>query len=640
MAINTSLLICAAILQDTFVDNATDVAMSAGVITCYQDNSRTVLKNWYYQTGSPGNYTYLPLPNPLTLSAAGTITDANGNDTIPFWYPYSETDNVTPQPYYVTVVDQNGQAQFTRQNFPFVASTPTSSEVATLDNYVINNRFWRNIGTLNAETLTTDSSTGLLSSILCPAQHDGFSMHDFQYIKNINGATETITFEKFALGSNELTDDITPEYYINHTCTSVQSGETAKYYQMPLSLHVKTLELEPAVFTIQAQNVTGNNMITISLLQFLGTGVTSPSPIVLKTISLNAGWQKYTVQFTFPSAGGATLGTGEDDAWYIQIGMPTGAEFETNFTLPSLYLSADLPNVPTNSFETYDQVDSIINTPRTGDIRTSLNAFYYFGWVPMNDGTIGNASSNANARANADTWPLFNLIWQKFNSYTSGSSNVLAQMVNSSGSPVAYGSSAISDFNANNALALTQTMGQVLLGTVPISALTVGYSNTFTATNTAGTLTLISTSNLSPSVFVGMPITFSNSGGALPTGLASNAVYYVGQFNGTTDLYISTTFGNAIAGVFIAYTNAGSGTNTLYLTIANSQEGESAHTLSRSQLPDPITETALIAGVGGGSTDVIQSSATHGSGIVSNNGGGNPFNVTQPGTFINLFMKL
>ena len=46
---------------------------------------RTTLKNWYYQTGTAGAYTYEALPNPLTLSAAGTVCDDNGADVIPFF---------------------------------------------------------------------------------------------------------------------------------------------------------------------------------------------------------------------------------------------------------------------------------------------------------------------------------------------------------------------------------------------------------------------------------------------------------------------------------------------------------------------------------------------------------------------------
>ena len=121
MAINPDLLIAAPMLQDSFVDKD-GTPMAGGTITCYQDNSRTTLKNWYYQSSNfadaSGKYTFSPLPNPLTLSAAGTITDINGVDTIPFFYPYSEIDQTQPQPYYITIVNQAQTNQITRPNFP------------------------------------------------------------------------------------------------------------------------------------------------------------------------------------------------------------------------------------------------------------------------------------------------------------------------------------------------------------------------------------------------------------------------------------------------------------------------------------------------------------------------------------------
>src|SRR5688572_32217220 len=142
MAINTSLLIAAPMLQDYLVDKSTGAPLTAGIITCYQDNSRTTLKNWYYQSGVSGNYTYIRLPNPLTLSAVGTIQDNNGNDVIPFFYPYSETDNVTRQPYYITVDNSQAQRQFTRENFPFLPNqTPSDQTIPTLRNYIVNNVF-------------------------------------------------------------------------------------------------------------------------------------------------------------------------------------------------------------------------------------------------------------------------------------------------------------------------------------------------------------------------------------------------------------------------------------------------------------------------------------------------------------------
>lgn len=641
MAINTALLVAAPILQDYFSDNATDAAMSNGVITCYQDNSRTTLKNWYYQSGTPGAYTYVPLNNPLTLSAAGTITDPNGNDTIPFWYPYSETDNVTPQPYYVTVDNSNGQRQFTRQNFPFVPPANTSGLTSTLRNLIVNNVFWRNPGSVN---LTNNSG------IICPSQHDGFigNMADIQFFKNAAGATDTATFNKFA-NINRLNGDATPEFYLNMSSGNSGTSETVKYIQIPICLHVDNLSgYTNASVTLWTQNVGGsaNNTLTINLFQFLGTGVTSPAATTLATINPSSTWQKTIVAFSFPQATLPPGGPG-DDGWFLQIGLPLGVPYNMNIAKPSVYLSEV---VPSDDFDTYEFVSSTIDSPRTGDIRTSLNTYYPYGWVPLNGGSIGNASSNASARANNDAWPLFNLIWNAFQNFSTGTpssgTNPLAQMQTSSGTNVGYGknvtpnTTAIQDWNNNNQLILTNTMSKVLLGTVPFSALLATQNNTFTATNVGGN---IKVTPLAPLLFfTGMPVYFTNTGGALPTGLSSNTIYYASSFNsGDGSFFVSTSFNNALAGTVISFTDAGSGTNSVVGAITGSFEGEFAHTLLRNELPDPVTTTAHTAVVAAGADKtVIESSTSYAGGQVSNQGGNTPHNITQPGYFMNMFMKL
>lgn len=639
MAINTALLIAAPILQDYFSDNATDAAMSAGVITCYQDNSRTTLKNWYYQTGSPGAYTYTQLPNPLTLSAAGTITDANGNDTIPFWYPYSESDNVTPQPYYVTVDNSNGQRQFTRQNFPFVASNSNNGFLSTLSNLIVNNVFWRNPGTLTL--------TNTLNSLICPSQHDGFigNLSDMVFIKDQTGATDTITFTPFT-NITRLPNDVTPEYYMNITCGNSGSSETVKYISIPICLHVDNLSgYATASVTLWTQNVGGssNNIIKLNLFQFLGTGVSSPSATTIITITPSSAWEKTIANFSFPVATLPTGGPG-DDAWFLQVSFPVGLPFNMNIAKPSIYLSQ---TIPSDDFQTYEQVSTSIDSPRTGDIRTSINSYYPYGWAPMNNGSVGNVSSNANARANIDTWPLFSLLWNMFQPFNHSTTNILAQMVDSAGASVSYGVSAIADWNANNSIFLTKTMGQVLLGTVPVAALLSQFSCTFSASNSAGNL-LITAINAGGffQAFDGMPIYFTtNPGGTLPTGLAANTVYYVSGYNGATTFFVSTTFTNAITSTVIVFTDVGVGTNNVIGDSTGTFEGEYAHT----QLAAEIASHIHPAGGGNQFVNTGTGGQNYGTGAfttgtqgstAANTPNGTPFNVTQPGIFVNMYMKL
>jgi hypothetical protein len=445
--INTGLMIAAPMLQDYFVDNLNGTAMSAGVITCYRDNSRTTLKNWFYMTGTAGNYTFLPLANPLTLSAVGTITDPAGNDCIPFYYPYDENDASVQQPYYITGVDSIGQAQWSRQNFPFLTQEDIpDATVTTLRNYIVNNTYWRNVGTLTA----TGTADVPFNALIAPSQHDGFANnHDIRFLKDQGGAVDTISFTPMtAILPGTAT---TPETQLTWTCSTGLTGQAQKCVQYPLSLHVNTLaNVQTATVVFYAQCPGSTAQVSLFLYQFLGTGaIAQPAPVLLETFNVNNNYEPFTHTFEFgPVIAAADLGPGGDDAYFIQIGMPLDVATTVNHTAPQFYLSA---NVPTNNFDTYDEVNSIISSPRTGDFRISLNNFTPYGWVVMNDQTIGSAASPATTRANIDTWPLYNLLWTNV-----GVS--FAPMAD--GNP--YGASAIADFSANRAITLTKTLGRAI----------------------------------------------------------------------------------------------------------------------------------------------------------------------------------
>lgn len=647
MPINTNLLIAAPMLQDYLVDDVSGLPLSAGVVTMYHDNARTILKNWYYQSGSPGAYTYITLPNPMTLSSVGTIVDNNGNDTIPFYYPYSESDDTLADPYYVTVDNSNGQRQFVRQNFPFIPESGTpGSEVETLDSYVLNNTFWNNIGTANftsggaASTFVFNGVTFYYQTI-APSNHDGFSYPDIIFAKNSNDAVDTITFPKFPLGSEVLQNTLTPEYYMNVQCTSAGS-DTSKYVSFPISLHIQNLSGAGATLVFWAQNAGGSNNVLIpAIMQYLGSGVISPTPIPLQTIPLTNSWQQYTIQFAFPSALGAVIaGSPADDAYYLLFEFPTSETFNINIAKPELYLGT---TVATNSFETYDQVDAIVNSPRTGDVRTSLNAFVPFGWVPANDGTIGDAKSNATTYGGNNTFPLYNLLWNIADAYDSGSnSNPICQMYTSAGAATNFGSTAIGDYNAHKALALTRQFGKVMLGTIPLDEMLSNQSTTFTASSSGG-LAITAANNVS--YFNGMPIVFSTVTGTLPTGVVANAVYYVANFNGTTAFNVATSFANALAGTVISYTNAGTAPNIVSAAIVGSSEGEYAHTQLSAELaahthPPLSPATSYVMNSSGGSGLSGSGGVNVGFATTGSSGSSSPFNVTQPGTFLNIYFKL
>jgi hypothetical protein len=88
----------------------------------------------------------------------------------------------------------------------------------------------------------------------------------------------------------------------------------------------------------------------------------------------------------------------------------------------------------------------------TGDVKITIKTVADVGWVMMNDGTLGDASSNATTRANADCVNLFTLLW----------GIAAVQLYNSVGTAIARGASAAADWAAHCAIALPKVLGRAL----------------------------------------------------------------------------------------------------------------------------------------------------------------------------------
>lgn len=95
-------------------------------------------------------------------------------------------------------------------------------------------------------------------------------------------------------------------------------------------------------------------------------------------------------------------------------------------------------------------------------------------------------------------------------------------------------------------------------------------SNTFTASSSSGLL-LTYTNDFNTFT----KVRFSNSGGALPTGLSAGTDYYLVRVSATT-ARVATSLANAIAGTVVAFTDAGTGTHTLMIHTRSSGVGNQA----------------------------------------------------------------
>lgn len=109
---------------------------------------------------------------------------------------------------------------------------------------------------------------------------------------------------------------------------------------------------------------------------------------------------------------------------------------------------------------------------------------------------------------------------------------------------------------------VTTTGAQTLIG-----------SNTFTASSSSG---LLLTYANDWDTFT--KVRFTNSGGALPTGLSIDTDYWLVRVSSTT-ARVATTLANAIAGTVVAYTDAGTGTHTLTVRHARYGDGKGVQTI-------------------------------------------------------------
>jgi len=113
----------------------------------------------------------------------------------------------------------------------------------------------------------------------------------------------------------------------------------------------------------------------------------------------------------------------------------------------------------------------------------------------------------------------------------------------------------------------------------------------------------------------GTPVILKNTGGALPTGLSATTIYY-SIYTTATHMQLAISYDDAIANIPMGFSDNGSGTTTIQLY--NPPPGYTVGQFGQS----------IFGGMTVGPTGPIM------------NGGAVPFNVTQPTTFMNVFIKL
>lgn len=326
-------------IESYFVDKDTGSPLAAGEITFYSDVDRTVLKPIYQLTGTPGAYTYSPLANPMTLSGTGTYQDENGNNIVPFYYPFvgnPEDNNDEIELYYITVTSQQPYLvpQFTRQAWPPGVTTDNIVPQSDVKNYIPNGQFLA-YNDIVSENNPPVEVVGSVASQ--PIAQGGW------YFNHTNGSSSVFknNFRNVSKTPVPGLPDF-PNAFFQYICESFDPADNIRDIEIRFP-GVYTfssgdpLGEQPYTFSFAANSLDVNTyQFSVRMIQNFGTGGTPTAPIdtLIQTVDVST-LDTFSISISGFPATPAVLGTDGNDYVSLVLRAPASicqAEF-TNFSL-------------------------------------------------------------------------------------------------------------------------------------------------------------------------------------------------------------------------------------------------------------------------------------------------------------------
>lgn len=307
-------------LEQAYIDKKSGLPLANGIITFYQDKQRTVLKPIYTLSGDPA-HTYVALPNPLRLSAVGTVQDANGNNVLPFYFPYDEQGNV--ELYYVTVESAEGQLQFTREAWPNMTIDPHHNE-KNLINLVPNGQFLLH----NTIPAQKNRVAGEISEAVTALAPGGWTFQRPEH----STAKDLVVFERF--GSGVSNPSGYPRYAIRIENQLPSPGDLIKDLRIGFhNVNRFASNNQFYTFSFAAQTNTGNTLnATLLLIKNYGQGGSLIEEKSIATVTMSDSYSMINVPFIFGENQNKTLGLQDDDTVAIALRFPTNSVFDVSLT--------------------------------------------------------------------------------------------------------------------------------------------------------------------------------------------------------------------------------------------------------------------------------------------------------------------
>lgn len=315
MAIDTNYFI-APNLEQYFVNKDTGFPLANGKVFYYQDNNRSVPKSVFRLSGSPPNYSFSALPNPVTLSSVGTIDDGAGNNVVPYYFPFDQ--NGDPQLYYIEVYSSDNVLQFTREGWPQNAIDESSeNQVDSSLNLIPNGQFLSHVN-IPADVITSAEAGNITEPVTTIAQ-GGWTFDR----PVTSSAVDNVSFSRFAAYTENPTSS--PRYALRVTTNGGSPSDAFKDARLKFN-DVNKFASDTQEYTIYFSAITFNSsdfVLDLNVIKNYGTGGDAEEITNLESFNVTSTQQDFSLSFIVGSNDGKIIGPSNDDFTQFALSIPT-----------------------------------------------------------------------------------------------------------------------------------------------------------------------------------------------------------------------------------------------------------------------------------------------------------------------------
>lgn len=337
-------------LDTYYVDKDTYAPLSGGIVTFFSDINRSQLKPVYQLTGSPPNYNYAPLPNPIILNGDGTFSDNNGNNIVPYYFPYAgvpDDNNNNIELYYITVQSSTNVPQFNRQGWPNFTQQDIVTENA--QNFIPGGQFLlHNNGGSQAIDTTTDPSRKIYQ-----IAQGGWTFE----IPTGSSSVNEISFEPFNSYIPTFPTK-SPEFSCRVKCITPDPGDTFKDLCLTFE-DVNKFSSDTQEFTYYFEAISNSGSpldVDIYVRKNYGENGSPSQDIFIGTLTINTTYSPNSIVFTFGANTGKNIGLNS----FVQLIIRSPVTSASDYSITNTVMAQD--EVLIQSFPTTTNQEFITNS--------------------------------------------------------------------------------------------------------------------------------------------------------------------------------------------------------------------------------------------------------------------------------------